>query len=109
MVSTRPTPRCFYPYITHVINFTRLSSFSACNTKNIREPGDEATNLKEVDKEVHVCVCACENLPSFYACMDILNFYFRFPTYIVYCCPLTMAPLILSDDGGNCSKIMLWY
>ena len=57
MVSTRHTPRCFYPYITHMINFTRLSSFSACNTKNIRELGDEATNLKEVDKEVCVCVC----------------------------------------------------
>jgi hypothetical protein len=34
---------CFYPYVTHMINFTRLPPFSACNIENTRETGDEAT------------------------------------------------------------------
>ena len=33
---------CFYPYVTHVINFTRLPRFSACNIEKRREPGDKA-------------------------------------------------------------------
>ena len=30
------------PYVTHVINFTRLPPFSACNIEKLREPGNEA-------------------------------------------------------------------
>ena len=30
-------------YVTHVMNFTRLPHFSACNIEKLREPGDEAT------------------------------------------------------------------
>ena len=29
----------------HVINFTKLPPFSACNIENTREPGNEAINL----------------------------------------------------------------
>ena len=29
----------------HVINFTKLPPFSACNIENMREPGNEAINL----------------------------------------------------------------
>ena len=42
MICARRAPSCFYPYVTHVINFTRLPPFSACNIENTRETGDEA-------------------------------------------------------------------
>ena len=37
MVGARHAPSCFYPHVTHVINFTRLPPFSACNIENLRE------------------------------------------------------------------------
>ena len=42
-VSMCRAPSCFYLYVTHVINFTRLPRFSACNIEKLREPGDEAS------------------------------------------------------------------
>ena len=41
----RAAIKLLLPYVTHVINFTRLPHFSssACNIEKLREPGDEAT------------------------------------------------------------------
>ena len=36
---------CFYPYVTHVMNFTKLPPFSACNIENLRELGKENNQL----------------------------------------------------------------
>ena len=48
MICARRAPSCFYPYVTHVINFTRLPPFSACNIENMRETGDEASGRSQL-------------------------------------------------------------
>ena len=46
MVSAHHTPSCFYPYITHVMNFTRLPPFSGkCKTWTLDSGLDSWTGL----------------------------------------------------------------
>ena len=49
------------PDVTHVMNFTRLSCFSACIVENWEEPGYEARVHKQAHHCRHKCLCRSVN------------------------------------------------
>ena len=71
------------------------------NIENVREPGDEATKLKEVDTDPPKEVCASVHAKIFqaftFAWTYLLIFILGYPAT----CIVFMAPLVFSDNDGN--------